>query len=139
VGGHAAKAINEAREHANQRDRISSMVCENVIAQIANLKTHPSVALALERGRLTLHGWVYDIETGSIEALGLDRHPEVIVRCADMRPSARWGTRNAERDSSGYGSLRPRPKSIWRVRFYHRPQRVFLGSTTCSRTHPPDC
>jgi hypothetical protein len=33
------KGINEARAHANQRDRINSMVCENVIAQIANLKT----------------------------------------------------------------------------------------------------
>jgi carbonic anhydrase len=45
------------------------MVRANVIAQIANLKTHPSVALALERGGLILNGWVYDIETGSIEAL----------------------------------------------------------------------
>ncbi|WP_416360767.1 carbonic anhydrase [Burkholderia cepacia] len=42
---------------------------ENVIAQLANLRTHPSVALALERGRLNLHGWVYDIETGGIDAL----------------------------------------------------------------------
>ena len=29
----------------------------------------PSVALALEQGRLNLHGWVYDIETGGIVAL----------------------------------------------------------------------
>jgi len=45
------------------------MVCENVIAQLANLRTHPSVALALEQGRMNLHSWVYDIETGSIDAL----------------------------------------------------------------------
>jgi len=44
-------------------------VRDNVIAQLANLKTHPSVALALEQGRLNLHGWVYDIESGSIVAL----------------------------------------------------------------------
>jgi carbonic anhydrase len=44
-------------------------VRENVIAQLVNIKTHPSVALALEQGRLNLHGWVYDIETGSIVAL----------------------------------------------------------------------
>jgi carbonic anhydrase len=92
----AAKAINEAREHANQRDRINSMVCENVIAQIANLKTHPSVALAPERGRLTLHGWVYDIETGSIEALdgmtrrfvSLAEHPHVAATPIPPRPAA---------------------------------------------------
>ena len=45
------------------------MVRENVIAQLANLKTHPSVRLALEQGRVALRGWVYDIESGSIDTL----------------------------------------------------------------------
>ncbi|NHB96971.1 carbonic anhydrase [Photorhabdus stackebrandtii] len=49
--------------------RIDSMARENVIAQIANIKTHPSVAFALEQGHLNLHGWIYDIEAGSIDAL----------------------------------------------------------------------
>lgn len=31
-------------------------------------KTHPSVRLAQERGPLNLHGGVYDIETGSVDA-----------------------------------------------------------------------
>jgi carbonic anhydrase len=31
------------------------------------------VRLAQEQGRLNLHGWVYDIETGSIDALSSDR------------------------------------------------------------------
>ncbi|WP_020204194.1 carbonic anhydrase [Cupriavidus sp. WS] len=81
----AAKAVNEAREHASTRARVDSMVRENVIAQLANLKTHPTVALALEQGRMTLHGWVYDIETGTIDALdgntgqfvSLAAHPDV--------------------------------------------------------------
>jgi carbonic anhydrase len=45
------------------------MVRENVIAQLENIKTHPSVRLALGESRLALHGWVYDIESGGIEAL----------------------------------------------------------------------
>ncbi|CAJ0772714.1 hypothetical protein R8510_02900 [Ralstonia chuxiongensis] len=45
------------------------MVRENVIAQLANLRTHPSVVLALEDGCVNLHSWVYDIETGSIDVL----------------------------------------------------------------------
>jgi carbonic anhydrase len=65
----AAKVVNQAHEHASERDRVNAMVRENVIAQLTNLKTHPSVALALEQGRLNLHGWVYDIETGAIDAL----------------------------------------------------------------------
>ncbi|KUR79565.1 carbonic anhydrase [Novosphingobium sp. FSW06-99] len=66
----SAKVINEAREHRSLHDKIESMVRENVVAQIANLKTHPSVRLALETGRLSLHGWVYDIASGSIDVLG---------------------------------------------------------------------
>ncbi|MEM5366862.1 carbonic anhydrase [Paraburkholderia azotifigens] len=65
----SAKLVNESREHASERERVDSMVRENVIAQLNNLKTHPSVALALAQGRLKLHGWVYDIESGSIDAL----------------------------------------------------------------------
>ncbi|MFJ2363857.1 carbonic anhydrase [Pseudomonas sp. NPDC087697] len=65
----SAKVVNAARIHASAEARLDSLVRENVVAQLANLKTHPSVALALEQGRLNLHGWVYDIESGSIAAL----------------------------------------------------------------------
>ena len=30
--------------------------------------------LAQEKGLLNLHGWVYDIETGSVDALDADSH-----------------------------------------------------------------
>ncbi|CAG4892353.1 carbonic anhydrase [Paraburkholderia saeva] len=65
----SAKVVNAARTHASEHAKLDSMVRENVIAQLANIQTHPSVALALEQGRLNLHGWVYDIESGSIDAL----------------------------------------------------------------------
>jgi carbonic anhydrase len=81
----SAKLIKDAREHASERERINAMVRENLIAQLNNLKTHPSVALALAQRRLKLHGWVYDIESGSIDALdretrhfvSLLEHPDV--------------------------------------------------------------
>ncbi|MEZ2829999.1 carbonic anhydrase [Serratia liquefaciens] len=65
----SAKAVNQAHPHTSENERVSSMVRENVIAQLTNIKTHPSVALALEQGRLKLHGWVYDIASGCIETL----------------------------------------------------------------------
>lgn len=65
----AAKAVNNAHHHASDADKLDGMVHENIIAQLANLRTHPSVALALAQGKLTLHGWVFDIESGRIEAL----------------------------------------------------------------------
>lgn len=64
----AAKAINDAHVHSCKSGKVAGMVRENVIAQLANLRTHPSVALALSEGRVRLHGWVYDIGEGLIEA-----------------------------------------------------------------------
>jgi carbonic anhydrase len=64
----SARVVNEARQHPDQPTKVAAMVRENVIAQLANIQTHPSVRLALEEGRVTLHGWIYDIESGRIDA-----------------------------------------------------------------------
>lgn len=64
----SARVVNEARPHPDLPSKAAAMVRENVIAQLSNLQTHPSVRLALEEGRIALHGWVYDIESGSIAA-----------------------------------------------------------------------
>ena len=64
-----ARAIVEAREYPTQRERADDLIRENVVAQLANIRTHPAVALALAQRRLNLHGWVYDIENGMIMAL----------------------------------------------------------------------
>jgi carbonic anhydrase len=59
----AARAI-EAEGH--RHDTLRLLVEQNVLLQIANLRTHPSVANAVAAGRLFVHGWVYDIEHGEI-------------------------------------------------------------------------
>jgi carbonic anhydrase len=38
----------------------------NVLTQIDNLKTHPSVASRLLSGELELRGWIYNIGDGSV-------------------------------------------------------------------------
>ncbi|MGB8405430.1 MAG: carbonic anhydrase [Mycobacterium sp.] len=48
---------------------VPELVRQNVIAQLANLATHPSVARALALRTVTLHGWVFDIATGQVEDL----------------------------------------------------------------------
>lgn len=77
----AAKAVNEAHRHDTPEAKVSAMVYANVIAQLTNIRTHPTVALALKQGRLSLHGWVYDIETGAINAL--DGKQDLFVSLAD--------------------------------------------------------
>ncbi|GAA1497495.1 carbonic anhydrase [Paeniglutamicibacter kerguelensis] len=77
----AAKAVNAAHAHASDPERLASMVRGNVVAQLNNIKTHPSVALALDQKALNLHGWVYDIESGSIDTL--DDSSGLFVSLAD--------------------------------------------------------
>ena len=66
-----AKAVVSANTYVTEQEKANALVRQNVIAQLANLRTHPSVALALAQCRLNLHGWVYDIENGMIDALDL--------------------------------------------------------------------
>lgn len=46
----SARVVNEARPHSDLPSKAAAMVRENVIAQLANLQTHPSVRTALEEG-----------------------------------------------------------------------------------------
>ncbi len=39
----------------------------SVISQIENLLTYPSVKTKVDAGEITIHGWMYDIESGAIE------------------------------------------------------------------------
>jgi len=48
--------------------RLAAAVQQNVLVQLENLRTHPSVAAAVSRGQLNLHGWVYEFETGQVYA-----------------------------------------------------------------------
>lgn len=46
--------------------RIDVTIEQNVLAQVSNLRTHPSVAARLIAGDLQIFAWVYDIETGDV-------------------------------------------------------------------------
>ncbi len=48
--------------------QLTTTVEENVLVQIENLRTHPTVSAGLAQGKLKLHGWVYKIETGEVFA-----------------------------------------------------------------------
>jgi carbonic anhydrase len=41
---------------------------ENVLLQLQHLRTHPGVAAGLATGKLRLHGWIYSIGDGRVDA-----------------------------------------------------------------------
>ncbi|WP_310714206.1 carbonic anhydrase [Streptomyces lydicus] len=74
----AAPAVADWLRHADasrariatdtaDEEKVPALVRANVAAQLANLATHPSVARALAEGDVRLHGWVFDIPTGTVE------------------------------------------------------------------------
>ena len=48
---------------------LDALIEENVLAQLLHLRSHPSVAAALAKGQIRLHGWVFDIATGQVKVL----------------------------------------------------------------------
>ncbi|MBC7816806.1 MAG: carbonic anhydrase [Planctomycetaceae bacterium] len=66
------RIVTENYREATGEALLEIAVQEHVLVQIENIQTHPSVAVKLQRGELTLHGWVYHLETGEILAYSGD-------------------------------------------------------------------
>jgi carbonic anhydrase len=66
----ADEVVRQGYPNLKDGERVRALSMENVVAQIAHLRTHPSVAAGLARGEIALHGWFVDIHAGQV--LGLD-------------------------------------------------------------------
>jgi carbonic anhydrase len=64
----AVEITNELGKDLDEHARNLMLLEQNVILQLAHLRTHPAVAVRLARGDLQLHGWVYDIADGEVYA-----------------------------------------------------------------------
>ena len=60
------RIVRESYPHLETDGLERLAVAQNVLVQIENLKTHPSVASALARRELNVYGWIYTIETGEV-------------------------------------------------------------------------
>ena len=68
---HAAESVVKAGYGPlDAKDKVRAASLENVVIQLAHLRTHPSVAAGIARGEISLHGWFVDIHAGQM--LGLD-------------------------------------------------------------------
>lgn len=64
----AREALQDAKMNLNDAESFMALTERNVIEQLNNLRTHPTVAAQLEQGSLKLHGWVYHIARGTVTA-----------------------------------------------------------------------
>ncbi len=90
--GCARKIVMDQHGHEPEPVRLRRLVEENVMAQLVNLQTHPSVASRLLAGAVHLYGWVYEIGTGRVFAFDAERnefHPLQTGLPARMLPMMR--------------------------------------------------
>jgi carbonic anhydrase len=62
------RILEENYSHLEGTSLLKAAIKEHTLVQIENLQTHPCVAAKLQRGELTLHAWIYQIEKGDILA-----------------------------------------------------------------------
>ena len=82
------RIVTENYGEATGDDLLEIAVQEHVLVQIENIQTHPAVAVKLQRGELTLHGWVYHLETGEILAYSGDDRCFEPLNKVDHTPAA---------------------------------------------------
>ncbi len=83
-GAAASHVVDRCCPGIEGPERLRALSFENIVAQLANLRTHPSVAAAMAEGEMALHGWFVDIEAGQV--LGLDGRTGEFVAMRDDRP-----------------------------------------------------
>ncbi len=81
-GDEARQRLGADEPGADEEERLRRLTELNVLVQMEHLATHPAVKQALIEGRLAIHGWVYDIETGEVRAF--DRARGIFVPFPEM-------------------------------------------------------
>ncbi|MFS0850559.1 carbonic anhydrase [Novosphingobium panipatense] len=79
-GAAAAHIVSTCHSELDGKERVRAITLENIIAQINHLRTHPSVAAAIARGEMTLHGWMVDIHAGQVLGLNGETGEFVVLR-----------------------------------------------------------
>ena len=67
-GDEARRRLESQAPGAEEEERLRRLTELNVLVQMEHLATHPAVQQALAEGRLAIHGWIYEIETGEVRA-----------------------------------------------------------------------
>jgi carbonic anhydrase len=94
----AREALVEFEGNLSDPEFLLALTERNVVEQLKNLQTHPSVQARLAQKNLKLHGWVYDIGKGVVTTYS--RRREKFIRVRTIRPR-RSRTRTASGRAAG--------------------------------------
>jgi carbonic anhydrase len=64
----AVEVVKHSHDGPLGKEDLRAVTEQNVLVQLAHLRTHPVVAARLSTNQIELHGWMYEIETGDLLA-----------------------------------------------------------------------
>lgn len=67
------RIVKEHYQGYEGEELLNATIEENVLTQIENLRSYPSVHSKLYSGQLSIHAWVYKIETGGVFVYSAER------------------------------------------------------------------
>jgi carbonic anhydrase len=83
-GTAARQVVDQSYPELDEKARVRAISLENVVTQLSHLRTHPSVAVGIARGEISLHGWFVDIGAGVV--LALDGETGRFIQISEDRP-----------------------------------------------------
>lgn len=69
----AVAVVNATCNDCDDEEKLKQLIEENVLSQLDNLRTHPSVAAKIRAGALELHGWVFDIPRAELKVYDVEQ------------------------------------------------------------------
>lgn len=90
VAAWLAETKVQLHEHSdNEVHSVAKSTEENILKQINNLHAYPAVSEKLKQGQLSIHGWLYEFETGQVRAY--DVSSSQFVAIDEIKPHASFG------------------------------------------------
>lgn len=110
------RLVLENYPNQSGEELIETLVAENVLIQIENLKTYPMVRAKLHQGNLHIYGWIYEIETGEVLAYDAKTHtylpPQSQLFDEDDASGVRYCNLESEVTSENLKSVRTKLEAL---------------------------
>lgn len=90
------RKVKEVLASAEDQDILQQLAYESVPIQLEHLMTYPAVQWALEREKLQLHGWVYNLASGSLDVYKPEQNEFV-----PLKSDRRFNNFDGDDDESG--------------------------------------
>ncbi|GBF84767.1 carbonic anhydrase [Aphanothece sacrum FPU3] len=84
------RVVLDNYSHLQGEELLEVTVAENVLTQLENLQTYPVIRSRIHQGNLTLHGWIYRLETGEVLAYDGMSHDFVAPQSSLAHPEPEY-------------------------------------------------